>query len=122
MQKQILDKIKYTSTVSILLCFLFLFQIMNKVVFVHSHQLESGKILIHAHPYDKTTDNKPYKEHRHTTAELLFFEQLKTLFPFILILLTIHLIIREVKYYNKLNCEYVRFRQNFHLGRSPPVY
>jgi len=48
--------------------------VANKAVFVHSHILNDGTIIEHAHPYNKSTDSTPYKSHHHTKAEFLFFQ------------------------------------------------
>lgn len=30
--------------------------IINIIVFLHAHKLDSGKIIVHAHPYNKNQD------------------------------------------------------------------
>ena len=55
----------------------------NQVVFEHSHQLADGTIISHAHPYDKSGDQEPHKQHTHTIAALIFFENLEILFPLV---------------------------------------
>lgn len=40
--------------------------IANKAIFYHSHKLENGSIVSHAHPYNKTQDSTPFK---HTTTQ-----------------------------------------------------
>ncbi len=57
--------------------------IVNKAVYFHSHILEDGQIIEHAHPFNKSTDNsdKPVN-HSHTNFELLILSQLTVLFAF----------------------------------------
>lgn len=54
--------------------------ITNKVVFFHVHKLADGKIVTHAHPFNKSNDAAPFKKHQHTKAELLFYCHIDTLF------------------------------------------
>jgi len=57
--------------------------VMNKVVFLHSHKLSDGTVIEHAHPYNKSSDSKPFKSHHHTKGEFLFFQNIDTLFVFV---------------------------------------
>ena len=121
MQTRILQNTRLTTIISILLCFFFASQIVNKSVNIHSHLLADGNVVTHAHPYNKTNDSKPIKSHHHTKSELLFLEQLKSLFPLIFVLLAFLLVTRKVKYVNEFNTDYIPACLNIQRGRSPPV-
>lgn len=55
--------------------------VVNKALFTHMHRLADGTVVIHAHPYNKTADKKPFKTHNHTQKELQFFAARRILFP-----------------------------------------
>ncbi len=50
---------------------LILFFIINKILYTHSHILSNGTVITHAHPYDKSADNSPFKSHQHGSVELV---------------------------------------------------
>jgi hypothetical protein len=45
---------------------------------IHSHKLESGKIVVHSHNYDKSQNSE--NSHNHTEKEILQIELFKLLF------------------------------------------
>ena len=54
--------------------------IVNNVVFLHTHKLPDGSIVVHAHPYNKSDDPAPFKKHNHTSKELFHSWNLQLLF------------------------------------------
>lgn len=54
-----------TFLASILLV-VFAYQVVNKALFIHSHKLEDGTIVIHAHPFPEPEDAGPVTNHTHT--------------------------------------------------------
>ena len=54
--------------------------IANNVVFLHTHKLANGNIIVHAHPYDKSQDSAPFKKHNHTSKELFHISSMQLLF------------------------------------------
>jgi acyl-coenzyme A thioesterase PaaI-like protein len=52
----------------------------NMVMFTHIHKVADGTVIVHAHPYHKSNDTKPYKSHHHTKYELLLYKNLEILF------------------------------------------
>lgn len=95
--------------------------IVNNVFFLHAHKLSNGIIVVHAHPYDKTSDSQPYQSHHHTKAELLFFQNLEILF--IIVILTFLLVapFKKEKVLFKSITEYTSICINFNKGRDPPI-
>ncbi|WP_448518521.1 hypothetical protein [Rhodoflexus sp.] len=47
---------------------------LNSVMYRHSHRLPDGKIVSHAHPYKRSTDEAPAKPHEHTDKELALLQ------------------------------------------------
>lgn len=74
-------------TIAVFLVISMVLMIANKIVFIHSHVLENGEIIFHAHPFDKTNDREPYKSHHHTRAELFFFQNFNILLPLVFLFL-----------------------------------
>lgn len=69
-------------TATSLLLLAFLFQIYNKAIYTHSHLLDDGTIITHAHPYTKTDNSGPVTNHSHTQNQLLLFSIAELLFFF----------------------------------------
>ena len=78
-----INKFKHTllkTVLAVLLLLAFLFQVVNRAVYAHSHVLADGTIIIHAHPYDKTNSHSPVTNHKHTVNELLLLALSSLLF------------------------------------------
>ena len=95
--------------------------IANKGLFTHTHKLENGTLVTHAHPYDKKQDSEPYKKHPHTKYEFLFLESLSTLFLSIVLILSILLLVRKKVSFVDFEKIYIRPFAFSYLGRAPPV-
>jgi hypothetical protein len=53
----------------------------NNAIYLHSHKLANGEIVVHAHPFNKSNKSSQSGEsHKHTKAEFLFLENLYLLF------------------------------------------
>jgi len=76
--------------ISLLLAGLFLFIALNKAFFCHTH-IYGNKIVTHSHPYNKSDDADPVKNHRHSDAFLIVISTIEAL-SFILLsgLILIH--------------------------------
>ena len=96
--------------------------ITNQALFLHTHKLSDGTITAHAHPYDKSTDSKPYKTHQHTNSLLLFYQNISILF--FVVFLTFALLVP----FTKAKLSFVQtiryyFTYTIHKkGRAPPLY
>ena len=64
-----------TRFISVLLLALFSLNIGNKVIYLHTHINNLGKIVSHSHPYNKSSDNQPVKSHHHSNAAFAFLSQ-----------------------------------------------
>lgn len=48
---------------------LFLVLLVNNFLFQHVHVLDNGKIIRHAHPFNKSDEGSPLNQHKHSTCE-----------------------------------------------------
>lgn len=109
--------IKFLSLLS--LCILLL-NIANKSLYIHSHQLENGEIVTHAHPFDQQDDNHPIKSHKHTSLEYLVLSafDIFTLSIILSAIIAIIVITSNKIYFSKtlIKQYYFHYKQN----KSPP--
>ncbi len=47
---------------------------LNSILFIHSHRLDDGRIVIHAHPFFPQEDGTPLP-HQHNAGELIILSQ-----------------------------------------------
>lgn len=59
---------------------LFLFQIAGHSVFLHAHILPNGMVITHTHPFDKSSDQQPFKTHHHKYSDLIIIDQANVYF------------------------------------------
>lgn len=64
-----LSKIKYL-IVGLMLILAWL-QISNQILFSHTHIL-NGKYVVHAHPFDSSSEEAPIKQHNHSKCHLFY--------------------------------------------------
>ncbi len=60
-----------SSLVIVLLLSVYGLILVNNSFFYHSHITADGKVISHAHPFNKQSDDKPFKAHQHSKLELL---------------------------------------------------
>lgn len=66
---------------------------LNNLIYTHSHILEDGRVITHAHPFDKSSDTDPFKSHLHTSSELIFLANMTFYLPiFILAIISFYII------------------------------
>lgn len=54
--------------------------ILNKAVYLHTHTLNDGTIVVHAHPFQATSDSNSGNPHQHTKCGFYFLDQLSFLY------------------------------------------
>jgi hypothetical protein len=95
--------------------------LFNSVIFTHSHKLADGSVVTHAHPFDSSDDNAPFKTHHHSKTELYFFSHIEILFPLVFILVSSFQAPTRHRFIDYgLVLIPVRIPENHH-GRAPPV-
>jgi hypothetical protein len=96
--------------------------LLNTAVYTHTHKLADGTFITHAHPYNKSTDDEPFKSHHHTKAESIFFEALGMFFPILFLSFILYQLSQlplKVVFVNLIyEIELIKFSK----GRSPPVF
>ena len=95
--------------------------VVNKVVFLHVHKLSDGTIVEHAHPFDKSTDSKPFKSHHHSNAGFFFFENLNILFLVLSLTLALMPFVKKELKLVDSKVKYSLIRISHKKGRAPPA-
>ena len=107
------------------LLLIFLATVLNDALYLHTHLMPDGSFVLHAHPFDRSDENKNNPEnsenHHHDCFELVWANSLKNYFP--LTNNIIHIdgdIARDIrqKEYNVLLSEFLTFSSE--QGRAPP--
>lgn len=114
-------KRKTNRTIALLITGIFCLLITNKAIFLHSHKLNDGKTITHAHPYDTSNDTKPLKAHSHSflisvllhITDILFYTNIIGV-----MLLGMHFLTTFIQRY--LDYRSIEFRFSLN-GRSPPL-
>lgn len=70
---------------------------MNNAFFIHSHILNKGRVLVHAHPFNSQEDSS-HPLHKHKTKELLYLNFIFYLFSSALISLFVYYFFKTAKY------------------------
>lgn len=106
---------------SLLLMVVFTCQVYSKAFYQHSHILSDGSVVTHAHPFNKSSDNSPFKRHNHASFEYYILDNANLLFAASIIsLLLIHAIKKERIVFRKPP-ERKLFLNITTPGRSPPI-
>lgn len=79
----------------VVICFL-----TNATINQHMHKLSSGIIIKHSHPFNNNNAGNPFQEHNHTSAELVFLDQMSNTFFWIYLFILL------------LNCLFVGYKIN----------
>jgi len=68
-----------------LLALLVGFLVVNKTIYIHSHRLDDGTLVTHAHPFNRAADDDPGKTHHHTSTAFLYISNIDHLLPMLLV-------------------------------------
>ncbi|HPR61270.1 MAG TPA: hypothetical protein PLF35_10010 [Prolixibacteraceae bacterium] len=75
---------KTKNTVKQVFAFIFvglvIFQLAGQSVFLHAHILPNGTVITHTHPFDKSSDQQPFKTHHHKHSDLIIIDQANVFF------------------------------------------
>lgn len=110
--------IRFLSLLS--LCILLL-NIVNKSLYIHSHQLENGEIVTHAHPFNQQDDDHPIKSHKHTSLEYLILSafDIFTLSILLFTIVTFLVIFSNKIFFSKTLIKQLHF--HYKQNKSPPI-
>ena len=111
---------KKSATLALLLCSVFIFQVINRALFLHEHRTADGIIFIHAHPYNKSSDTAPFKSHHHSRAEYVFWGQYNLLFFSAIIAIAFIPRVISFVYQDIKSQKYFNQAFYFCLSRAPP--
>ncbi len=107
---------------SIFLLIVISLMVTNKALNLHVHKADNGKIVMHAHPFNKATDSDPVKKHKHSNFEFFFISHLDLLFvTCIIIVLALQVpkkrlaTLITIRHYHA--CDY-----NYRSLRAPPFF
>lgn len=95
--------------------------IANKALFMHTHKMADGSIVVHAHPYNKSDDTKPFKSHQHKKAEILFIANLEILVLISFMAFTLIGIKKKVRYSFYGYTNYAPVYNLLYNPRAPPL-
>lgn len=93
---------------------------VNSTLYKHSHILEDGTLITHAHPYSKGTDNSPIKSHHHSQIELLIFSISIFLPVAANLFVCSHILKRAFFFYPLKEKKYYAACLKTTFGRAPP--
>jgi len=89
----------FKGTISLLILLSLSIIFINVVTNGHIHRIADGTILFHAHPYQKSSQQEPVKNHHHTRFELFFYDLIKHLLEFGLFNLIVWLLIFAAEFF-----------------------
>lgn len=94
----------------------------NQSVNLHTHILNDGTIISHAHPYQKTNDTGPVTSHSHNMKEFTFINQQTILFTVLAITLAIMLFPICHRKHLPIHIHHEKCDAKLILGRAPPTF
>lgn len=114
---------RYQKVIHFLVLLAIGFSIINNAIYIHTHKLADGSIVVHAHPFNKATssENLPVQTHKHTQHEYVFLDHILVLVPFLLAFYAILLISRKQKQFVHELQHIQKIRINHFYLRGPPA-
>lgn len=92
----------------------------NYAYFKHTHVLDNGNIITHAHPYTSNSSDASEPKHDHTKGELIFLSGLSLLLQTYVFSATFHLDTTDIlRNEQEVRTHIPRFISSF-KGRAPP--
>lgn len=95
--------------------------VINNAVFIHSHILSDGTVIVHAHPYNKTNDSQPFKSHKHSKTDIILLQNIQQYLPLLLLALAFLTALRKFHFKLKVYKIFLNQEIRTKLGRAPPV-
>lgn len=107
--------------ITCILCFAVSFQIMNRTIFLHSHVQDDGTVITHAHPFDKSEKDDPFKSHPHSNFDYFLLDQMGFLFLMAIMVLMLTLPSQETTYFQWVQNRKRSICISIPAGRGPPL-
>lgn len=92
--------------------------IINSILFTHSQILSDGSFVVHAHPYNKSSN--PPENHNHHDNDLQIINSITLLFFISLFSFSLKSCIVDFKKYDPTSKDYFEIIVFQKLGRAPP--
>ncbi len=121
MLKKKKNRKKLLRAAALLLITMYVVQVFNNSFYLHTHELAPGKVVTHAHPYNKSSDTEPVKSHNHTWDQIITLENMELLFPVLFLFLFLLSIDRKESFKDYLLPEIKPACITLHKGRAPPL-
>ena len=95
--------------------------IFNSTFFLHTHRTACGKVIVHAHPFNKKAEkNTPFSQHKHNKIELQVISSLSYFVNFESSIAIVYNLVFETEILSK-PCLYYNFRiYSSYTNRGPP--
>ena len=113
---------KALSILTWMLCVVFVAQVVNKGVYFHSHMLNNGTVVSHAHPFQKASDTEPIKKHQHSDSGYVLLNQLNILFVVAFVVAVLALMSKVFIHVEDGVQQYFSGYISHKLGRAPPCF
>jgi hypothetical protein len=95
---------------------------VTNVLYFHAHKLPDGSVVYHAHPFQKSQDQAPYKHHRHTAQEFFFYNHIQLVINTIAFLFLIAFLIPFIQQIPLFRERHLAgYAVGFPLPRPPPL-
>lgn len=96
--------------------------IFNSTFFLHSHRTACGKIIVHAHPFNKNAEKgNPISQHQHSKIDLQVFGSLHYFFNNISIIKIEHFAVIYSQVLSKPCLYYNSVNYSLYTTRGPPL-
>jgi len=112
-----------TGAISIILLLSLLLLLVNIICNVHLHLIANGTVLFHAHPYQKDSQQQPFKTHPHARFELLIYDFITHIFEYSVLILMLWITALTIKAFRFI--QFLNIPSNtfifIPLMRAPPI-
>ncbi len=95
--------------------------IANSGIFMHTHVLADGSIIVHSHPYDKSENSGSPQSHHHSSFEFIFLDNLNILFLTFLAVFIPGVFSGKTGYRFQVVSSLLSPISNTNQGRAPPI-
>ncbi|HHW58649.1 MAG: hypothetical protein WBL11_07200 [Bacteroidales bacterium] len=112
----------FINLLSLFMAVFMILLIVNNIVFLHVHKLPNGEIIVHAHPYNKSNDTEPIKNHTHSNREYLVLDQLKNIFVITFIFFSFLFFSNKILIFKNKIVYHGFDHDKFYKNKAPPYF